>query len=422
MKGWWERAQAVMPGGVSSPVRSFHGVGGTPFAAVRGQGAYLYADDGRAYLDYVMSYGPLILGHAHPEVIGAVTHQAALGTSYGAPTGLETEMAELLVSAYPGLEMVRLVNSGTEATMSALRVARAATGRKRVIKFIGSYHGHHDSLLVRAGSGAATIGVPDSAGVPEEMTALTMSLPYNDREGLAAVFGNLGSEVAAVIVEPVAGNMGTVLPQAGFLEDLRRLTQAAGSLLIFDEVMTGFRVAWAGAAGYYGIQPDLVTLAKVIGAGMPVGAYGGKRKYMQLVAPLGPVYQAGTLSGNPLAMAGGLAQLKAIGGPDFYPPLADTVAGLAQGLVERGRRHGVAVAANWVGGMMALFFADRPPTTFAEVEATDRERYRKYFHGMLAEGIFVPPSAFETLFVSAAHGAEAVERTLKAADSVFARI
>ncbi len=422
MEGWWERSRAVMPGGVSSPVRAFYGVGGTPFRVVRGQGADLYAADGRAYLDYVMSYGPLILGHAHPSVVAAITHQAALGTSYGAPTALETEMAELLVGAYPGMEMVRLVNSGTEATMSALRVARAVTGRKRIIKFIGSYHGHHDSLLVRAGSGAATMGVPDSAGVPSEMTALTVTLPYNDREALGAVFRDLGREVAAVIVEPVAGNMGTVLPQAGFLEDLRRLTQAAGSLLIFDEVMTGFRVAWAGAAGYYGIQPDLVTLAKVIGAGMPVGAYGGKRKYMQLVAPLGPVYQAGTLSGNPLAMAGGLAQLKAIGGPDFYPPLADTVAGLAQGLVERGRRHGVAVAANWVGGMMALFFADRPPTTFAEVEATDRERYRKYFHGMLAAGIFVPPSAFETLFVSAAHGAEAVERTLKAADSVFARI
>ena len=419
---WWERAQRVIPGGVNSPVRSFKNVGGAPFLVRSGRGAYVTTEDGRTLVDYVMSWGPLLLGHAHPAVVEAASKAAADGLSFGAPTVAEVERAEMLCGALPGFDVVRMVNSGTEATMSALRVARAATGRSKVVKFTGCYHGHHDSLLIRAGSGAATFGVPDSAGVPERLAELTMTVPYNDLGAVRQVFREWGPEIAAVIVEPVAGNMGTVLPEPGFLEDLRRFTQAAGSLLIFDEVMTGFRVGWAGAAGYYGVRPDLVTLAKVIGAGLPVGAYGGKREYMQLVAPLGPVYQAGTLSGNPLAMAGGLAQLRAIGGPAFYPPLAEKTAALARGLEERGRRRGVAVAANSVGGMMTLFFADRAPKTFAEVEATDRGRYRKYFHGMLDQGIFLPPSAFETVFVSAAHEKEAIEHTLEAADTVFARI
>ena len=420
MDQWWERSQRVMPGGVSSPVRSFRGVGGTPFVVDRGQGARLYDQQGNSYIDYVMSYGPLILGHAHPRVVSAIEARARQGTSYGAPTALEVMMAERLTGAYPGMQMVRLVNSGTEATMSALRVARAATGRSLVLKFTGCYHGHHDSLLVRAGSGAATLGVPDSAGVPRAMTDLTLTVAYNDREAVREVFRQKGTDIAAVIVEPVAGNMGTVPPNPGFLQDLRQLTSEAGSLLIFDEVMTGFRVSWGGAALHFGVTPDLVTLAKVIGAGLPVGAYGGAHRFMELVAPIGPVYQAGTLSGNPLAMAAGLAQLGVIGEqPNFYSDLASRVKMLADGLVERARRHGVPASATCVGGMMSLFFSEVAPTNFEEVEATDTARYRAFFHGMLEHGIFMPPSKFETVFVSAAHGDDELEATLCAAEEVF---
>ena len=419
MTDWWQRAQAVMPGGVNSPVRSFRGVGGTPFFVKSGQGPYLMTEDGRTLIDYVMGYGPLILGHAAPEVVQAVQHQASRGLGYGAPTVQEVTYAELLTREVPGLDIVRLVNSGTEATMSALRVARAVTGRHRVVKFAGCYHGHHDSLLIKAGSGAATLGVPDSAGVPAQLAALTITVPYNDIEALTAAFNEYGSEIAAVIMEPVAGNMGTVLPLPGYLAAVQNLAHQHGALWVVDEVMTGFRVAWGGAMKKFDLIPDLVSLAKVIGAGMPLGAYGGKREYMSLVAPLGPVYQAGTFSGNPIAVAAGSAQLKTIGGPDFYLSLEQRTQHLAQELVALANRHEIPAATNAIGGMFTLFFSDKPPTNFAEVEQTDRERYRRFFHGMLEHGIYFPPSPFETLFVSHAHSDEVIETTLSAADEVF---
>ena len=419
MADWWQRAQAVMPGGVNSPVRSFRGVGGTPFFVKSGQGPYLMTEDGRTLTDYVMGYGPLILGHAAPEVVQAVKHQASLGLGYGAPTVQEVTYAELLTREVPGLDIVRLVNSGTEATMSALRVARAVTGRHRVVKFTGCYHGHHDSLLIKAGSGAATLGVPDSAGVPAQLAALTLTVPYNDMEALIAAFDEYGSEIAAVIMEPVAGNMGTVVPQPGYLESVQKLAHQHGALWVVDEVMTGFRVAWGGAMKKFGLIPDLISMAKVIGAGMPLGAYGGKREYMSLVAPLGPVYQAGTFSGNPIAVAAGSAQLKAIGGPEFYQGLEQRTQHLARQLVAMAERRGIPAATNAIGGMFTLFFSEKPPTNFAEVEQTDRDRYRRFFHGMLQRGIYFPPSPFETVFVSHAHSTEVLEATLSAADEVF---
>ncbi len=419
MADWWQRAQAVMPGGVNSPVRSFRGVGGTPFFVKSGQGPYLMTEDGRTLTDYVMGYGPLILGHAAPEVVQAVKHQASLGLGYGAPTVQEVTYAELLTREVPGLDIVRLVNSGTEATMSALRVARAVTGRHRVVKFTGCYHGHHDSLLIKAGSGAATLGVPDSAGVPAQLAALTLTVPYNDMEALIASFDEYGSEIAAVIMEPVAGNMGTVVPQPGYLESVQKLAHQHGALWVVDEVMTGFRVAWGGAMKKFGLIPDLISMAKVIGAGMPLGAYGGKREYMSLVAPLGPVYQAGTFSGNPIAVAAGSAQLKAIGGPEFYQGLEQRTQHLARQLVAMAERRGIPAATNAIGGMFTLFFSEKPPTNFAEVEQTDRDRYRRFFHGMLQRGIYFPPSPFETVFVSHAHSTEVLEATLSAADEVF---
>ena len=420
--GWWERAVAVIPGGVNSPVRSFRGVGGEPFLVQRGAGARLEAVDGRQFIDYVMSYGPLILGHAHAGVVRAAQEAAAQGLSFGAPTPLEVRLAEKLVDALPGLEMVRMVNSGTEATMAALRVARAATGRSRVVKFTGCYHGHHDSLLIRAGSGAATLGVPDSAGVPGVMAELTIALPYNDRDALAEAFRRWGPDIAAVIVEPVAGNMGTVLPAPGFLEDLRAMTRATGALLVMDEVMTGFRVAWGGAQVRYGIEPDLTCLAKVIGGGLPVAAYGGRRDLMEWVAPLGPVYQAGTLSGNPVGMAAGLAQLDAIGGPEFYGRLEASTRALADGLQERAARRGQTVTTVAVGGMLSLFFASAAPQDFDAVMATDTDRFRRFFHAMLEAGVFWPPSPFETAFLSAAHDAAIIDETLAAADRAFASL
>jgi len=420
--GWWERAQAVMPGGVSSPVRSFRGVGGDPFLGARGAGAYLEDVDGRRLVDYVMSYGPLILGHAPPPVVQAAQDAVAEGLSFGVPTPREVRLAERITGAMPSVEKIRFVNSGTEATMSALRVARAATGRRLVLKFSGCYHGHHDSLLIRAGSGAATLGVPDSEGVPPELAALTITAPYNDSAAVVDLFRTRGQDIAAVIVEPVAGNMGTVLPLPGFLETLRRVTTEAGALLVFDEVMTGFRVGWSGAQDRYGITPDLTCLAKVIGAGMPVGAYGGRRELMSLVAPEGPVYQAGTLSGNPVAMAAGLAQLDTIGGPAFYEQLEAVTQTLAAGLVRAGRRHGVAVAAPHVGGMLTLFFSEVPPKNMQETEASDRARFRRFFHGMLEAGVFWPPSPFETAFMSSAHDGDIVDKTLRAADAVMAKL
>ncbi|SMC02146.1 glutamate-1-semialdehyde 2,1-aminomutase [Sulfobacillus thermosulfidooxidans DSM 9293] len=422
MESYWQRAQNVLPGGVNSPVRSFKGVGGEPFFVKRGQGPYLFDDQGRQYIDFVMSYGPLILGHAHPKVVAAVSEQATQGLSYGAPTDLEVEMAETLVQAVPGLEMVRMVNSGTEATMAAIRVARGVTGRDRILKFAGSYHGHGDSLLVKAGSGAATMGVPDSLGVPKALAELTLTVPYNDVDALRTVFNAVGDQIAAVIMEPVAGNMGTVLPQPGFLDTVRQLTRQYGALWIVDEVMTGFRVAWGGASRLFGLEPDLVCLAKVIGAGMPVGAYGGKKSYMQEVAPLGPVYQAGTLSGNPVAMAAGLAQLHEIHQPDFYSQLEQKTRTLAEELVARGRAHGIAVSANTIGGMFTLFFSDMPPRNFDEVSHSDHARYRKFFHGMLEQGVFFPPSPFETAFPSWAHTEATIQATLEAADRVFQQL
>jgi glutamate-1-semialdehyde 2,1-aminomutase len=394
-------------------------VGGEPFFVERGEGAYLEDVHGTRYIDFVMSYGPLILGHAHPRVVQAVTRQASKGLSYGTPTELEIKMAEILCEAVPGVEMVRMVNSGTEATMAAIRLARGITGRARIVKFSGSYHGHGDSLLVKAGSGAATMGIPDSQGVPESLAALTLSVPYNDTESLRAVFGERGEEIAAVITEPVAGNMGTILPAPGFLETIRDLTRQYGSLWIVDEVMTGFRVAWGGASRLFGLDPDLVCLAKVIGAGMPVGALGGKRHYMQQIAPLGPVYQAGTLSGNPVAMAAGVAQLEAIHQPGFYSELEEKTRELANQLVERGRAHGVSVSTNTIGGMFTLFFADAPPRNFDEVNRCDHARYRKFFHGMLEGGVFFPPSPFESAFPSWAHTQATIESTLKVAERVF---
>ncbi len=419
MESYWQRAQELLPGGVNSPVRSFRGVGGEPFFVERGEGAYLEDVHGTRYIDFVMSYGPLILGHAHPRVVQAVTRQASKGLSYGTPTELEIKMAEILCEAVPGVEMVRMVNSGTEATMAAIRLARGITGRARIVKFSGSYHGHGDSLLVKAGSGAATMGIPDSQGVPESLAALTLSVPYNDTESLRAVFGERGEEIAAVITEPVAGNMGTILPAPGFLETIRDLTRQYGSLWIVDEVMTGFRVAWGGASRLFGLDPDLVCLAKVIGAGMPVGALGGKRHYMQQIAPLGPVYQAGTLSGNPVAMAAGVAQLEAIHQPGFYSELEEKTRELANQLVERGRAHGVSVSTNTIGGMFTLFFADAPPRNFDEVNRCDHARYRKFFHGMLEGGVFFPPSPFESAFPSWAHTQATIESTLKVAERVF---
>lgn len=419
MESYWQRVQELLPGGVNSPVRSFRGVGGEPFFVERGEGAYLEDVHGTRYIDFVMSYGPLILGHAHPRVVQAVTRQASKGLSYGTPTELEIKMAEILCEAVPGVEMVRMVNSGTEATMAAIRLARGITGRARIVKFSGSYHGHGDSLLVKAGSGAATMGIPDSQGVPESLAALTLSVPYNDTESLRAVFGERGEEIAAVITEPVAGNMGTILPAPGFLETIRDLTRQYGSLWIVDEVMTGFRVAWGGASRLFGLDPDLVCLAKVIGAGMPVGALGGKRHYMQQIAPLGPVYQAGTLSGNPVAMAAGVAQLEAIHQPGFYSELEEKTRELANQLVERGRAHGVSVSTNTIGGMFTLFFADAPPRNFDEVNRCDHARYRKFFHGMLEGGVFFPPSPFESAFPSSAHTQATIESTLKVAERVF---
>ncbi|MCL5116422.1 MAG: glutamate-1-semialdehyde 2,1-aminomutase [Firmicutes bacterium] len=418
----WARAQGVLPGGVNSPVRSFRGVGGEPFFAREGRGAYLTAESGQHYLDYVMGYGPLILGHAHPDVVKAVATQAERGLSYGTPTRAEVDLAERIRTAIPALEMMRMVNSGTEATMSALRIARGATGRKRVVKFTGSYHGHHDSLLIRAGSGAATLGVPDSAGVPAEIAALTITLPYNDIEALRFVFTQYGAEIAAVIAEPVAGNMGTVPPVPGFLETIRELTRMHGALWVSDEVMTGFRVTYGSVAASRGLDPDLITLAKVIGAGMPVGAYGGKREYMEMVAPLGPVYQAGTFSGNPVAMAAGLAQLDVVSKPDFYDTLTERTRTLAEGLLERARRHHIEASVNQAGAMMTLFFRAEAPRNFDEVVDSNQERYRRYFHGMLERGIFMPPSPFETAFPSWMHGDQEIEKTLQAADAVFGQL
>ena len=418
----FEQSQKIIPGGVNSPVRAFKSVGGVPRFFTRGEGAYLWDADGKQYIDYVGSWGPAILGHAHPETVKAVQETATRGLSFGAPTELELEMAELLVSLLPGFEKVRLVSSGTEATMSAIRLARGFTGRSKIIKFEGCYHGHADFLLVKAGSGALTFGNPTSAGVPAEVAAQTLVLDYNDINGVERTFDKIGSEIAAVIVEPVAGNMNLVQPAAGFLEGLRELCTKHGAVLIFDEVMTGFRVGPQGAQGLYGIVPDLTTLGKVIGGGMPVGAFGGRRDIMDYLAPVGPVYQAGTLSGNPVAVAAGLATLKATRAPGFYEALTARTDQLLEGLVKAADAAGESFSAASVGGMFGLYFSAMPPRTYAEVMACDKDRFNRFFHAMIHEGVYLAPSAFEAGFVSAAHGEAEIKATIEAAKRAFAKI
>ena len=416
------RAQRTIPAGVNSPVRAFRSVGGTPRFLTRGQGPYVWDADGKRYIDYVGSWGPAILGHAHPAVVRAVQTSAVHGLSFGAPTEMEIVMAETLCRRLPSLELVRLVSSGTEATMSALRLARGYTGRAKIIKFEGCYHGHGDSLLVKAGSGALTFGQPSSAGVPAEIAQLTIVVPYNDAKAVAAAFAAEGDAIAAIIVEPIAGNMNLIMPKEGFLESLRAMCDQHGAVLIFDEVMTGFRVHAQGAQGLYGITPDLTTLGKVIGGGMPVGAFGGKRAIMERIAPLGPVYQAGTLSGNPVAVAAGLATLAATEVQGFYEGLGQVTRAFTDGLVQAAKRAGVPFSAQSVGGMFGLYFAAQVPDSYDAVMAGDKERFNRFFHAMLDAGIYLAPSAFEAGFVSAAHTRDDIAATIAAAEAAFAKV
>ncbi|MFZ4699748.1 MAG: glutamate-1-semialdehyde 2,1-aminomutase [Candidatus Methylumidiphilus sp.] len=419
----FDQAQKHIPGGVNSPVRAFKGVGGTPVFVDRAEGPYFLATDNKYYIDYVGSWGPMVLGHSHPQVITAVHKAVDRGLSYGAPTTLETAMAEKVCELVPSIELVRMVSSGTEATMSAIRLARGYTGRDKIVKFEGCYHGHSDSLLVKAGSGALTLGVPSSPGVPAALAELTLTLAYNDSAAVLEAFDRLGAEIACIIVEPVAGNMNCVPPVAGFLETLREVCDQSGAVLIFDEVMTGFRVALGGAQALYGITPDLTTLGKVIGGGLPVGAFGGKRAIMEQLAPLGPVYQAGTLSGNPVAMAAGLKTLELVSVPGFYDELAGKTRYLTQGLMDRAKKAGIPLATNQVGGMFGLFFTEAATVdSFEKVMACDVERFKRFFHGMLEEGVYLAPSAFEAGFVSAAHSQAVLDETLAAAGRVFGRL
>ena len=409
-----------MPGGVSSPVRAFKSVGGSPLFIERGEGAYLVDVDGNRYVDYVLSWGPLILGHAHPDVVRALEEALRKGTSFGAPSPLELELASLIRQAIPSIELVRFVSSGTEATMSALRVARAFTGRTRVVKFTGCYHGHADLLLVQAGSGVATLGLPDSPGVAPGAVADTLAAPYNDLEAVERIFAEQGDEIAAVIVEPVAGNMGLVVPVAGFLEGLRELTTRHGAVLVFDEVMTGFRVHPGGAQGLYGITPDLTTLGKVIGGGLPVGAYGGRSELMELVAPAGPVYQAGTLSGNPLAMTAGIETLRAVLEPGVWDGIADAAQRLATGVGTAAVEAGVAMQSAGAGTMLGFFFAETPIRSWDDAKDADTDRFAAFHSGMLERGVYLPPSQFEAWFLSTAHGAAEIDATVEAASDVLA--
>ena len=418
----FEKSERVIPGGVNSPVRAFRSVGGTPVFFARGNGPYVWDADDRRYIDYVGSWGPLVLGHAHPEVVKAVQDAAARGLSFGAPTELELEMAEWITRCLPSMQQVRLVSSGTEATMTAIRLARGFTGRPKIVKFEGCYHGHADSLLVKAGSGALTLGQPSSAGVPAEITAHTIVLDYNDAAMLEAAFKAQGDRIAAVIVEPVAGNMNLVKPNEEFLGAMRDLCTRYGAVLIFDEVMTGFRVGLKGAQGLFGINPDITTLGKVIGGGMPVGAFGGRRDIMQAIAPLGPVYQAGTLSGNPVAVAAGLATLKLIQAPGFFERLAATTTQLVEQLQAAAREAGIAFSAQSVGGMFGVYFRAQPPETYSQVMESDKAAFNRFFHALLAEGIYFAPSAYEAGFVSAAHGDAEIEATVKAAKLAFQKV
>jgi glutamate-1-semialdehyde 2,1-aminomutase len=417
---WFAAASRVIPGGVNSPVRAFRGVGGEPFFVDHAAGAHLWDVDGRSYLDFVGSWGPLILGHAAKPVVDAVAAAAARGTSYGAPTVLEVQMAQEITRAYPSMEMVRLVSSGTEAAMSAIRVARGATSRDVLVKFDGCYHGHADSLLVKAGSGLATLGIPDSRGVPAALAGLTLTLPFNDLEAVRRLFAERGDAVAAVIVEPVAGNMGVVLPAPGFLAGLREITARHGALLIFDEVITGFRVAYGGAQELYGVQADLTCLGKIIGGGLPVGAYGGRRAVMEHVAPLGGVYQAGTLSGNPLAVAAGLAALAALADRRAYARLEALGARLERGLRTAADKAGAAVTVNRVGSMLTAFFSGAPVIDYASAKRSDTARYGRFFHAMLERGVYLAPSQFEAAFVSLAHTEQDIDAAAAAAADALA--
>lgn len=409
----FEEAKQYMPGGVNSPVRAFKSVGLTPVYADHGIGSRIYDIDGNSFIDYVASWGPLIMGHAHPEVISAIQETAVKGTSFGAPTLIETEMAKLVCERVPSIDVVRMVNSGTEATMSAIRLARGATGRSKILKFEGSYHGHADSLLIKAGSGVATLGLPDSPGVPEGVAANTITVPYNDLESVRLAFDKFGEQIAAIIVEPVAGNMGVVPPAAGFLEGLRRITVDYGSLLIFDEVMTGFRVGLHSAQGRFGVIPDLTCLGKVIGGGLPVGAYGGRRDLMEQVAPVGPIYQAGTLSGNPLAMAAGYTTLKLLN-EEVYTRLEELGARLAAGFEKNAKELGVPVTINRVGSMVCPFFTDQAVTNYDVAKSSNLDHFRAYFGHMLQEGISVAPSQFEGMFISGVHSIQDIDDTIEA--------
>ncbi len=414
-----EEAQRYLPGGVDSPVRAYKAVGGVPPFIREGKGSKIHDADGNEYIDYVCSWGPLILGHAHPQVIKAIKLAAEKGTSFGAPTELEVILAKMVVEAMPSIEMVRFVNSGTEADMSALRLARAFTKRDKILKFEGCYHGHSDGLLAKSGSGVATFGLPDSAGVPEGYTRDTLTVPYNDLESVEKAFQRFPEQIAAVIVEPVAANMGAVAPAPGFLAGLRRITSDQGSLLVFDEVITGFRLAYGGAQELYGVKADLTCLGKIIGGGLPVGAYGGRAEIMRMMAPLGPVYQAGTLSGNPLAMTAGIETLKLLKQPGVYKQLEERSAALWMGIVAAARKTGVAVEASRIGSLLTVFFAKEPVTDYASAKKSDSELFKRFFHGILDQGVYWPPSQFEAAFVSLAHSEEDIKQTVEKVERVL---
>lgn len=419
----FSHAQQHIPGGVNSPVRAFKGVGGDPIFFREGKGAWLTDSEGKRYIDYIGSWGPMIVGHAHPEVISTVQEAVSHGLGFGAPTEIEIEMADTLCRLVPSMELVRMVSSGTEATMSAIRLARGYTGRDKIVKFEGCYHGHADALLVKAGSGALTLGVPSSAGVPASLAEHTLTLRYNDLESVRDCFEKLGEQIACIIVEPIAGNMNCILPTEGFLQGLREVCDEFGTVLIFDEVMTGFRVALGGAQAHYGVTPDLTTLGKVVGGGLPVGAFGGKKEVMEHIAPLGPVYQAGTLSGNPIAMAAGLATLKLIQQDNFHQQLDASTKALTVGLQQRADAAGIGFATSQLGGMFGFFFTEDDHIDFYEqVTECDQDRFKKFFHGMLEHGIYLAPSAFEAGFISAAHGEAEIQATLDAAENVFATL